>query len=449
MATVIDDIKNGTDKPKQIPVLQTQQTPQTGNDVESPQVGSTPLPAPSTIPHVSVNGNAPQTSAGHIAPIQQQPTQPEAVPGTQPLQAQGTPKVDVPEDEKPAQFNRPSGSGDPSNPNELPKFKSNADMVRYFQSQSMPSAEEIAKEQKLENGRATLGYIGDAFSALSNLYFTSKGALSSKVSDLTGQNQKRLKELRDKRKKDQDYWRNALIGASQRDMEQQIQNMRYEREDKYRQQQQENWYRNYLRQMQNDADNKARKDRDADSLERYRNGNLEAKKKAMEDTNAYRDKRLGIDMYKATHKGGGSGSGKSSKEKYESLDYISKDDLNAGKRYLRTVNIPREQWTNGTIVNEMAQAIMSDPEAMAKVSERGDARSLSDLKKMTAAQKQQFVKDNWLFSDAAKEAARKAADIYDWSKVPYKNGASETESVKSIPFKKAGNGKGKSIQWAN
>ena len=98
----------------------------------------------------------------------------------------------------------------------------------------------------------------------------------------------------------------------------------------------------------------------------------------------------------------------------------------------------------------MADAILNDPNAMAKVKQRGETRSKYDLRKLSSAQKQQFVKDYWLFSQGAINAAGKAADISDWSQVPYKNGASSTSNEgKTIPFNNAGKGKGKSISWAN
>lgn len=378
---------------------------------------------------------APSASANQIASTELKPTTPAEIDVKNPTPDASVkmPEKNLPTEKKPETY---------------------ADIVDFIDKKLRPSDEDLSKQQKEENRRALIGYIGDALSSMANLYYTSKGSLSTQLGSMTNANNKRVKEIRDRNQKQLDWWKNARLAASQRDMENAIEQRRYDIQNQH-------WLAQQERQNKQDETNLQIRLAQLEQNER-RNGMNDANQKErlrlQNEANKIAARRADIEMYKATHKGvggrstgdTGSGSSKASKNSYEHLDYIADNDLKAGNRNIRTINIPKDQWNNGTIVNEMADAILNDPNAMAKVKQRGETRSKYDLRKLSSAQKQQFVKDYWLFSQGAINAAGKAADISDWSQVPYKNGASSTSNEgKTIPFNNAGKGKGKSISWAN
>lgn len=97
------------------------------------------------------------------------------------------------------------------------KFESNADIVDAIYKARMPTEEELAKERKREKSRQVISAIADGVSAISNLYFTGKGAKNVEQTSMSAANTKRYQEILDRRRRMQDKWDDARLSAYDRD----------------------------------------------------------------------------------------------------------------------------------------------------------------------------------------------------------------------------------------
>lgn len=100
-----------------------------------------------------------------------------------------------------------------------PKRLSYTEMFQMLNPYEQKTPEELAKEKKRDRSRRIISAIGDGISALSNLYFTTKGAPNA----YTGQNtlsaayQKRRDSLNAQRNTEHDKWMSGYLNAVQMD----------------------------------------------------------------------------------------------------------------------------------------------------------------------------------------------------------------------------------------
>lgn len=101
---------------------------------------------------------------------------------------------------------------------QLPKqYESSTDIVDAIYKKRMPTEEELAKEKKREKSRQIISAIADGVSAISNLYFTGKGARYVEQTSMSAANTKRYQEILDRRRNMQDKWDDARLSAYARD----------------------------------------------------------------------------------------------------------------------------------------------------------------------------------------------------------------------------------------
>lgn len=96
-------------------------------------------------------------------------------------------------------------------------FNSMGDVVDAAERKSMPTEEELKKERKREKSRQIISAIADGVSAISNLYFTGKGAKNVEQTSMSEANSKRYREILDRRRKIQEKWDDARLAAYDRD----------------------------------------------------------------------------------------------------------------------------------------------------------------------------------------------------------------------------------------
>lgn len=100
---------------------------------------------------------------------------------------------------------------------EHPKIESLTDFTNEIYRSRVPSDQELAKEGKREKARAVIAAIADGASAISNLYFTGKGANNVEQTSMSAANSKRYQAILDRRMKRQGEWDNARLAAYDRD----------------------------------------------------------------------------------------------------------------------------------------------------------------------------------------------------------------------------------------
>lgn len=91
------------------------------------------------------------------------------------------------------------------------------DVIDAMYKSRIPTEEELAKERKREKSRQIISAIADGVSAISNLYFTGKGAKNVEQASMSAANAKRYQEILDRRRKMQDKWDDARVAAYDRD----------------------------------------------------------------------------------------------------------------------------------------------------------------------------------------------------------------------------------------
>lgn len=97
------------------------------------------------------------------------------------------------------------------------QYNSMGDVVDAYWRDKMPTEEELKKERKRERARSIISAIADGVSAVSNLYFTGKGAKNVEQTSMSEANSKRYQEILDRRRKRQDKWDDARLAAYDRD----------------------------------------------------------------------------------------------------------------------------------------------------------------------------------------------------------------------------------------
>lgn len=183
------------------------------------------------------------------------------------------------------------------------QYNSMGDVVDAYWRDKMPTEEELKKERKRERARSIISAIADGASAISNLYFTGKGAKNVEQTSMSAANAKRYQDILDRRRKMQEKWNDARLAAYDRDRGF---NYQKDRDDT-------NWKRTgewhddqVKREDERYKDNKSRTERiDAENNERWnkeyglRIRNQESQEEAQKDVSArgweeikYKNKRI-------------------------------------------------------------------------------------------------------------------------------------------------------------
>lgn len=97
------------------------------------------------------------------------------------------------------------------------QYNSMGDVVDAYWRDKMPTEEELKKERKRERARSIISAIADGASAISNLYFTGKGAKNVEQTSMSAANAKRYQDILDRRRKMQEKWNDARLAAYDRD----------------------------------------------------------------------------------------------------------------------------------------------------------------------------------------------------------------------------------------
>lgn len=170
------------------------------------------------------------------------------------------------------------------------QYGNSSDILNAIYKDQMPTEEELKKERKREKARSIISAIADGASAISNLYFTGKGAKNVEQTSMSEANAKRYQEILDRRRKSKEKWDDVRLAAYDRDR---VFNYQKDREDA-------NWRRTgewHDSQVRTDneryKDAKERNDRNdaRDKEERDRNYGLRVKaqenqEKAQKDASA-------------------------------------------------------------------------------------------------------------------------------------------------------------------
>ena len=245
-------------------------TAPTGNDGNETQVndGSSVVGAPATVPGGAVTppsspANANDGTAGSAVPTFDWNTGTmkgnEQQPITVPYEPGKEPKDAVPVTKK-APLPTPAGAQPPeaAQPAKAPERKmSYVEMFRQMSPYKPPTAEELEKERKKEKRDKVFAAIGDGIAALSNLYFTTKGAPNAfdPRNSLSAKARERWDKLNKEREENARYYMQEAMKAQALDDD---------RDDKDRSYMSklQNDYRNYLLKLS--ADNRAAELHDLD-----------------------------------------------------------------------------------------------------------------------------------------------------------------------------------------
>ena len=248
-------------------------TAPTGNDGNETQVndGSAVVGAPATVPGGAVTpppppsspANANDGTAGSAVPTFDWNTGTmkgnEQQPITVPYEPGKEPKDAVPVTKK-APLPTPAGAQPPeaAPPAKAPERKmSYVEMFRQMSPYKPPTAEELEKERKKEKRDKVFAAIGDGIAALSNLYFTTKGAPNAfdPRNSLSAKARERWDKLNKEREENARYYMQEAMKAQALDDD------RADKDRSYMQKLQ-NDYRNYLLKLS--ADNRAAELHDLD-----------------------------------------------------------------------------------------------------------------------------------------------------------------------------------------
>lgn len=257
-----------TAPPTKTPVPNGGTTP-TGNDGNETQVndGSAVVGAPATVPDGAVTppsspANANDGTAGSAVPTFDWNTGTmkgnEQQPITVPYEPGKEPKDAVPVTKKaPLPTAQPTPAGAEAPEATQPKKMSYVEMFRQMSPYKPPTAEELEKERKKEKRDKVFAAIGDGIAALSNLYFTTKGAPNAfdPRNSLSAKARERWEKLNKEREENARYYMQEAMKAQALDDD---------RDDKDRSYMAklQNDYRNYLLKLS--ADNRAAELHDLD-----------------------------------------------------------------------------------------------------------------------------------------------------------------------------------------
>lgn len=208
-------------------------------------------------------------------------------PPVPPVISQAEPVVPKKIEPLPAQF-EDTASLAPTEASEPPRIKSLTDFTNEIYKDRLPSEEELAKEQKREKSRRVISAIADGVSAISNLYFTSKGANNVEQTSMSAANAKRYQTILDRRRKTQGEWDNARLAAYDRDRGFEYQkgrdNANWERSGKWHDDQvkteADRFSYNKGRQEKVDADNKESRDKNYELSKKGQENQEKAQKDA-------------------------------------------------------------------------------------------------------------------------------------------------------------------------
>lgn len=242
-------------------------TAPTGNDGNEKQVndGSAVVGAPATVPGGAVTppsspANANDGTADSAVPAFDWNTGTmkgnEQQPITVPYEPGKEPKDAVPVTKKaplPTAQATPAGAQPPeaAQPAKAPERKmSYVEIFRQMSPYKPPTAEELEKERKKEKRDKMFAAIGDGIAALSNLYFTTKGAPNAfdPRNSLSAKARERWEKLHKEREENARYYMQEAMKAQALDDD------RADKDRSYMQKLQ-NDYRNYLLKLS--ADNRA------------------------------------------------------------------------------------------------------------------------------------------------------------------------------------------------
>lgn len=108
----------------------------------------------------------------------------------------------------------------PENPLLQTQHMTMTDIYQKLNPYTPPSQEQLEKERRRDKASRVINAIGDGIGALSNLYFTTKGAPSVQISPsntLSGVYKKRYDEMTAKRKEERDKWVAGYLNAAGQD----------------------------------------------------------------------------------------------------------------------------------------------------------------------------------------------------------------------------------------
>lgn len=241
----------------------------TGNDGNEKQVndGSAVVGAPATVPGGAVTppsspANANDGTAGSAVPAFDWNTGTmkgnEQQPITVPYEPGKEPKDAVPVTKKaPLPTAQPTPAGVEAPEATQPKKMSYVEMFRLMSPYKPPTAEELENARKKEKRDKMFAAIGDGIAALSNLYFTTKGAPNAfdPRNSLSAKVRERWDKLNKEREENARYYMQEAMKAQALDDD---------RDDKDRSYMSklQNDYRNYL--LKQSADNRAAELHDLD-----------------------------------------------------------------------------------------------------------------------------------------------------------------------------------------
>lgn len=244
-------------------------TAPTGNDGNETQVndGSAVVGAPATVPGGAVTppsspANANDGTAGSAVPAFDWNTGTmkgnEQQPITVPYEPGKEPKDAVPVTKKaPLPTAQPTPAGAEAPEATQPKKMSYVEMFRQMSPYKPPTAEELENARKKEKRDKVFAAIGDGIAALSNLYFTTKGAPNAfdPRNSLSAKARERWEKLNKEREENARYYMQEAMKAQALDDD---------RDDKDRSYMSklQNDYRNYLLKLS--ADNRAAELHDLD-----------------------------------------------------------------------------------------------------------------------------------------------------------------------------------------
>ena len=244
-------------------------TAPTGNDGNEKQVndGSAVVGAPATVPGGAVTppsspANANDGTAGSAVPTFDWNTGTmkgnEQQPITVPYEPGKEPKDAVPVTKKaPLPTAQPTPAGAEAPEATQPKKMSYVEMFRQMSPYKPPTAEELENARKKEKRDKVFAAIGDGIAALSNLYFTTKGAPNAfdPRNSLSAKARERWDKLNKEREENARYYMQEAMKAQALDDD---------RDDKDRSYiaKLQNDYRNYLLKLS--ADNRAAELHDLD-----------------------------------------------------------------------------------------------------------------------------------------------------------------------------------------
>ena len=244
-------------------------TAPTGNDGNEKQIndGSAVVGAPATVPGGAVTppsspANANDGTAGSAVPAFDWNTGTmkgnEQQPITVPYEPGKEPKDAVPVTKKaPLPTAQPTPAGAEAPEATQPKKMSYVEMFRQMSPYKPPTAEELEKERKKEKRDKVFAAIGDGIAALSNLYFTTKGAPNAfdPRNSLSAKARERWDKLNKEREENARYYMQEAMKAQALDDD------RDDKDRSYMSKLQDD-YRNYLLKLS--ADNRAAELHDLD-----------------------------------------------------------------------------------------------------------------------------------------------------------------------------------------